>query len=131
MALSKITTHRAGRQNPAERIRQMRRFYFTNDNADNVANDYVGNIRGARTYAQKYADARNETITINDFSSDEMVDFVSPNPVAVYPQQECQTMIKISEEEALTILAFVKNHEREEIPDDVWELCMRLYDEVC
>lgn len=39
-------------------------------------------------------------------------------------------MINISEEEALTILAFVKNHEREEIPDDVWELCKRLYDDV-
>lgn len=39
-------------------------------------------------------------------------------------------MINISEEEALTILSFVKNHEREEIPDDVWELCMRLYDEI-
>lgn len=40
-------------------------------------------------------------------------------------------MIEISEEEAIAIIAFVKNHEREEIPDDVWELCMRLYDEVC
>lgn len=47
------------------------------------------------------------------------------------PWQKGQTMIKISEEEAFAIIAFVKNHEREEIPDDVWELCMRLYDEVC
>ena len=39
-------------------------------------------------------------------------------------------MIELSEEEAEAIIAFVKNHEREEIPNDVWELCMRLYDEV-
>lgn len=39
-------------------------------------------------------------------------------------------MIEITKEEAEAIIAFVKNHERKEIPDDVWELCMRLYDEV-
>ena len=39
-------------------------------------------------------------------------------------------MIEISEEEAYTIIAFIKNHERDEIPDDVWDLCMRLIDEV-
>lgn len=58
-----------------------RRFYFTNDNADNIANDYIGNIRGARTYAQKIADERNETITINDCSSDEMIDFIYPDTI--------------------------------------------------
>lgn len=40
-------------------------------------------------------------------------------------------MIEITEDEAYAIIAFIKNHERDEIPDDVWELCMRLYDEVC
>jgi len=40
-------------------------------------------------------------------------------------------MIEITEDEAFAIIAFIKNHERDEIPDDVWELCMRLYDEVC
>ena len=38
--------------------------------------------------------------------------------------------IRISEEMAETIIAFVKNHEREEIPDDVWELVQYLQDEV-
>ena len=40
-------------------------------------------------------------------------------------------MIEITEDEAFAIIAFIKNHERDEIPDDVWELCMKLYDEVC
>lgn len=39
-------------------------------------------------------------------------------------------MIKISVEEAETIIAFIKNHEREDIPDDVWEICMELQEEV-
>lgn len=57
----------------------MRRFYFTNDDAENVANDYCGNIRGARTYAQKIANERNETIIINDCRTDEIEDFVYPD----------------------------------------------------
>lgn len=39
-------------------------------------------------------------------------------------------MINISVEEAETIIAFIKNHEREDIPDDVWEICMELQEEV-
>lgn len=58
-----------------------RRFYFTNDNGDNVASDYDGNIRGARAFAQTVANDRNETITINDFSTDEMVDFIYPDSI--------------------------------------------------
>ncbi len=29
-------------------------------------------------------------------------------------------------EEAETLVAFIKMHEREEIPEDVWEVCMNL-----
>jgi len=36
--------------------------------------------------------------------------------------------ITITEEEAESIIAFIKNHEREEIPDDVWDVCMKLMD---
>lgn len=39
-------------------------------------------------------------------------------------------MISISYEEAYTIIAFVKNHERDDIPDDLWDLVMRLQEEV-
>lgn len=38
--------------------------------------------------------------------------------------------IFISVEEAEAIIAFIKMHEREDIPDDVWDLCMRLQEEV-
>ena len=57
----------------------MRRFYFTNNDAENVANDYCGNIRGARTYAQKIANERNEMIIINDCWTDEIEDYVEPD----------------------------------------------------
>lgn len=29
-------------------------------------------------------------------------------------------------EEAETLVSFIKMHEKEEIPDDVWEVCMNL-----
>ena len=31
-------------------------------------------------------------------------------------------------EDAETLVAFIKMHEREEIPEDVWEVCMKLQD---
>lgn len=34
----------------------------------------------------------------------------------------------LSHEEAYALIAFIKMHEREEIPDDVWDICMKLYD---
>lgn len=32
-----------------------------------------------------------------------------------------------SEDEVYAIFAFIRNHERDEIPDDVWELSNRIY----
>ena len=57
----------------------MRRFYFTNDDAENIMNDHIGNIRGARAKAQKYANENDETVIINDCFTDEMVDFIYPD----------------------------------------------------
>lgn len=37
--------------------------------------------------------------------------------------------IMLTEEEAETIISFIKTHEREDIPDEVWDICMRLIDE--
>lgn len=39
-------------------------------------------------------------------------------------------MIMLSADEAETIIAFIKMHERDEIPDDVWDVCMKLYDDM-
>lgn len=33
---------------------------------------------------------------------------------------------KLDEVEASDLVAFIKSHEREDIPDDVWDLCMNL-----
>lgn len=35
-------------------------------------------------------------------------------------------MIRITIDEAEEIIAFIKMHEREEIPDELWEITMRL-----
>ena len=32
-------------------------------------------------------------------------------------------------EEMESLVAFIKSHEREEIPDDVWELCLKIQEE--
>ncbi len=39
-------------------------------------------------------------------------------------------MIKLYDEDCETLIAFIKNHEREDIPDEVWDICMALYDAV-
>ena len=39
-------------------------------------------------------------------------------------------MIRLREDEAESIVAFVKMHERDEIPDDVWDACMRIFDQL-
>jgi len=34
--------------------------------------------------------------------------------------------MEIYEEEATALVCFIKSHEREDIPDDVWDICMRM-----
>lgn len=36
----------------------------------------------------------------------------------------------ISTDEAEYIVAFIKNHEREDIPDSVWDICMKMIEEL-
>lgn len=38
-------------------------------------------------------------------------------------------MISLTVEETETLITFVKNHERKDIPDDVWELILKLQEE--
>ena len=35
---------------------------------------------------------------------------------------------RLNVEDAESIVAFIKNHELEEIPEDVWEICMKIQD---
>lgn len=37
--------------------------------------------------------------------------------------------VNMTEEEADSLIAFIKKHEREDIPDDVWDICMVLMEE--
>ena len=64
-----------------------RRFYFTAMTKDDepyecAMNDHCGNIRGARTKAQKYANENNVTVYINNFHPDEIVDVIEPDIVS-------------------------------------------------
>ena len=36
--------------------------------------------------------------------------------------------IELSVDEVETLVCFIKNHERDEIPDDVWDVCMKMMD---
>lgn len=36
--------------------------------------------------------------------------------------------LKLSVEQVEALIAFIKMHERDEIPDEVWDVCMYLYD---
>ena len=62
----------------------MRRFYFTSDShcdGDNPCNDHCGNIRGARTIAQKLANELDETVYINDCETGDIVDCIEPDSI--------------------------------------------------
>lgn len=54
----------------------MKRFYFTDEEGNNIINDHIGNIRGARTKAKKYAEEHNETVYINDCETDDIIDVI-------------------------------------------------------
>lgn len=55
-----------------------RRFYFTNDEAEDIMYHHIGNIRGARSKAKFYVSLTGETVIINDCESDEIVEVISP-----------------------------------------------------
>lgn len=61
----------------------MRRFYFDTETSapDSVCNDHCGNIRGARTIAQKLANELNEVVYINDCETNDIVESVFPDSV--------------------------------------------------
>ena len=44
---------------------------------------------------------------------------------------DCEMMYiayRMTDDAAEALISFIKNHEREEIPDDVWDICMELID---
>lgn len=59
----------------------MKRYYFTtiNSEGESICNDHIGNIRGARTVAQKYSNQLNECVYINECETEDIIDVVYPH----------------------------------------------------
>jgi hypothetical protein len=38
--------------------------------------------------------------------------------------------IQISADDAEYLICFIRSHEREDVPEEVWDLCMRMMDEL-
>lgn len=53
-----------------------KRFYFTDEDGENIINDHVGNIRGARSKAEKAAKELGKDIFINDFDTEDIVEVI-------------------------------------------------------
>ena len=70
-------TTRARRVNRAE-SRNMKLYYFTDTDGDNIMNDHHGNIRGARKKAEQYAAKHKTDVYINlmDGDVDQIVDVI-------------------------------------------------------
>lgn len=39
-----------------------------------------------------------------------------------------EVKMKLTEEELYAIFAFIRNHEKEDIPEDVWDISERIYE---
>lgn len=50
------------------------------------------------------------------------------NKSEVEEMEDRVATVYISEETASALIAFIKRHERNDIPDDVWDFCMKLYE---
>ena len=72
-----VTSRKAERK-----IEMSKRFYFMNGNDENIANDHIGNIRGARTVAKRLANELGEYVIIIDWKGD-VVEFVYPDNVTM------------------------------------------------
>ena len=61
----------------------MKRYYFDTESSspDSVCDDHCGNIRGARTIAQKVANELNEVVYINDCETNDIVESVFPDSI--------------------------------------------------
>lgn len=77
-----------------EETTMAKRFYFTNENGDNIGNDHIGNIRGAKAAAKRLANEFNCEVCINDCETEDMLDFVYPDR-----KPETETVEETAEQE--------------------------------
>ena len=54
----------------------MKRYYFTDYDGENIMDDHLGNIRGARKKAEQYAEEHHINVYINTMDPDEIVDVI-------------------------------------------------------
>jgi len=38
--------------------------------------------------------------------------------------------MNLTEEEVYALIAFIKRHERKDIPDEVWNICMKMIEDI-
>lgn len=78
---SKTMTSLSSRLISSESEEVMKRYYFDTESSapDSVCDDHCGNIRGARTIAQKVANELNEVVYINDCETNDIVDCIEPD----------------------------------------------------
>ena len=74
-----------------------KRFYFTNENGDNIGNDHIGNIRGAKTVAKRLANELNCEVCINDCETEDMIDFVYPDKETTTAPEAAETVESVEE----------------------------------
>lgn len=74
-----------------------KRYYFTNENGDNIGNDHIGNIRGAKTAAKRLANELNCEVCINDCETEDMLDFVYPDKSGTSVESVEETTVSVLE----------------------------------
>ena len=101
-----------------------KRYYFTNENGDNIGNDHIGNIRGAKTAAKRLANELNCEVCINDCETEDMLDFVYPD--------KTETSVESVEETTVSVLETVETEIAEKYilrltDEDGFVFCIKVF----
>lgn len=88
----------------------MKRYYFDTETSapDSVCNDHCGNIRGARTIAQKVANELNEVVYINDCETNDIVESVFPDSILDETSESVEIKTTLTLDEISYLMALLK-----------------------
>ena len=42
----------------------------------------------------------------------------------------CENDVVLKQDDAESLIVFIKNHEREDIPDSIWDICMDMWEQL-
>lgn len=89
----------------------MRRYYFETESSapDSVCNDHCGNIRGARTIAQKVANELGETFYINDCETNDIVDCIEPDSILDEVSEPVENKTTLTVDEISFLIVLLQN----------------------